>query len=317
MVVFGGEDGRYLDDNSVYIFNLKTYIWEKYTEDKFLKSPHNRCRHTAVVIDGIIYIFGGYYNGKPTNELWKLTIHDNSNTYSWEEVINPPKVKGVHRHYSWICGHNMYVIGGFGSSKMDVLRIFDTTKGFWQEHKIKGERIPPKTGFSAAVYKGSLFIIGGGAVDKADGSPGSYGLAPSVTFQDIYKLEFLDLNNLSWQLLEITGEKPPKNTGSTACVITTHQDTFIVIFGGRDNNSLFNGTFLLRYGPRVSYWKSLFEPDILHMEYLLKHSEAPTNQQFLNEVAKKKLKILKNSYMCLSLKFILKQQLKRKESWIY
>ncbi|MBA2460097.1 MAG: hypothetical protein H0V43_14230 [Gemmatimonadales bacterium] len=74
MVIIGGTNGKYLVD--VQILDLYENTW------LYCHHPHNnseriteRARHTAVTIDGRIFMFGGYGpKSKQLGDLYSLTI---------------------------------------------------------------------------------------------------------------------------------------------------------------------------------------------------------------------------------------------------
>lgn len=116
MVIFGGfQDGE--RTNEVAIYNLKTNVWQKVKLSDNAKRPCARSGHSAVVHNGVMYIFGGKAeNSIKLNDLWGFNLQ----TQTWSKITPVDDVVPDTRsgHSSCIYDGLIMVFGG----------IFEVTK---------------------------------------------------------------------------------------------------------------------------------------------------------------------------------------------
>ncbi|CCI47194.1 unnamed protein product [Albugo candida] len=108
LVVFGGWDGHNTLDN-LYEFNFKTQLW-KMLEAVGSIPPH-RYRHSAVVFDDNMFVFGGVDKSQVRyNDLQRYNLVTNS----WSEVCttgNLPCSRTFHR--AVLVENQMFLLGGY------------------------------------------------------------------------------------------------------------------------------------------------------------------------------------------------------------
>jgi hypothetical protein len=71
IIYFGGYDGVHWM-NDVHVFDIESNYWEKVVTSEF--KPRPRCRHTANIVKGQLYIFGGNDCELSFNDIWQLSI---------------------------------------------------------------------------------------------------------------------------------------------------------------------------------------------------------------------------------------------------
>ena len=71
IIYFGGYDAVHWM-NDVHVFDIENNHWEKVTCSEF--KPRPRCRHTANIVKGQLYIFGGNDCELSFNDIWMLSI---------------------------------------------------------------------------------------------------------------------------------------------------------------------------------------------------------------------------------------------------
>ena len=71
IIYFGGYDGVHWM-NDVHVFDIESNYWEKVVTSEF--KPRPRCRHTANIVKGQLYIFGGNDCELSFNDIWMLSI---------------------------------------------------------------------------------------------------------------------------------------------------------------------------------------------------------------------------------------------------
>lgn len=108
LIVFGGWDGK--DTlNDLYFFDLNTLVWSKANSDG--ASPPHRYRHTAVVFEDSMFVFGGVDKQHCRyNDLQRFDLRTNT----WSEVCTTgfvPSSRTFHR--SAVVGNLMYLLGGY------------------------------------------------------------------------------------------------------------------------------------------------------------------------------------------------------------
>ena len=98
-----GQPDPYL--SSVEVFNPKTNQWQERTE-----MPAPKAWHTASVIDGKIYLIGGYFReGKEYKNLSRVEIYDPA-TDHWIQASDMPI--GRSGHATEVIDGQIYIFGG-------------------------------------------------------------------------------------------------------------------------------------------------------------------------------------------------------------
>ena len=98
-------DQSYLYLSSVEVFNPKTNRWQERTE-----MPASKAWHTASVIDGKIYVIGGYFQeGREYKTLSTIEIYDPA-TDLWTQ--EPEMLMGKSGHTTEVIDGKIYIFGG-------------------------------------------------------------------------------------------------------------------------------------------------------------------------------------------------------------
>jgi hypothetical protein len=74
MIIYGGRH-LYKSLSSMYAFDANTLTWSK-IEQEGTQIPSSRDSHTALVFKDDLYVFGGNWQGKKLNDLWKFSFLD-------------------------------------------------------------------------------------------------------------------------------------------------------------------------------------------------------------------------------------------------
>jgi N-acetylneuraminic acid mutarotase len=129
-------------------------------------APTKRTEVTAAVLDGKIYVIGGFAEPSLSN-LSSLTITDRVEVYdpatnAW--TVRAPLPVGLHHAAAVVAGNRLYVIGGYRQSFLALwhpvatVYLYDAGKDAWTERK----PMPTPRGALAAVESaGRLYAIGG------------------------------------------------------------------------------------------------------------------------------------------------------------
>ncbi|MFC2037950.1 Kelch repeat-containing protein [Chloroflexota bacterium] len=116
--------------------------------------PTSRGWHSASVIDGKIYIFGGSQNSGPsTDRVLTVEVYDPA-TDTWNQKENMPGTRAS-GHSSVMAG-KIYLIGGYGV-KYRVDEYDPSTDTWTAKSEIPTLRIAPSTN----VLDGKIYLIGG------------------------------------------------------------------------------------------------------------------------------------------------------------
>jgi Galactose oxidase, central domain/Kelch motif len=124
--------------------------------------PSARSLHAAAVLNGVLYIWGGY-NGDRLNTFHAFSFAEKR----WSPVL--PSTSVSHgpsprdRHVAFAFGNTFYVHGGFdGTSRVSDFWGFDFSSMQWMEVEVLAGRPPsPRHSHAAVVHGQSLYIFGG------------------------------------------------------------------------------------------------------------------------------------------------------------
>eukprot|EP00667_Euglena_gracilis_P019147 EG_transcript_20463 len=175
MLVFGGlqatqpsiTDSRYLrEGNELWSYDFAESRWESITPTVGRPPPPRRA-HSATVLQGRMYVFGGFSKarGRPNlNDLWAF----DPATRQWH-ALGPrngtwPPARGAHIAVADQRQRYLYVFGGAdcsaGCTCMDDLWRYSVLEMEWTELKVKG---PTNRHFHTGVMTSAdvLYIFGG------------------------------------------------------------------------------------------------------------------------------------------------------------
>ena len=116
MYMFGGYNKDHGRFNDLWSFDLVTASWSRLIAHDISSSPPARNAHSAVLRGNIMYVFGGYLNGK-LNDLWAIDL--SATPLSWSSITangasgSPSKRD---EPAAVLFGDKMYVFGGAPSN---------------------------------------------------------------------------------------------------------------------------------------------------------------------------------------------------------
>jgi Galactose oxidase, central domain/Kelch motif len=124
--------------------------------------PSARSLHAAALLNGILYVFGGYDGMQRVNTFHAFSFAEKR----WSPVLpsansaNPPSPRD--RHVALAFGNSFYVHGGFdGTSRVSDFWGFDFSSMTWREVVVLQGRPPsPRHSHAAVVHRHSLYIFG-------------------------------------------------------------------------------------------------------------------------------------------------------------
>ena len=169
MYIFGGyeeETDRFSQD--VYVLNLETFDWSFLPVNG--SPPLWRDFHSAVAIDGKMFVFGGRsdVNGPyhTQNEIYHNEIkYLDTNTCTW--IM--PNTKGNHpigrrSHSSFVYKRKIYIFGGYNGTlkrHLNDLFEFDPETQIWTCVYTNGKNPCPRRRQCCCVVRDRLFLFGG------------------------------------------------------------------------------------------------------------------------------------------------------------
>lgn len=141
----------------------------EFTQEMVAGVP-NFSKHTAIELDGLIYVFGGFDGFKTKYE---LAIY-NPKTRQWQSVDNVkgdvPPSRSNHRVV--LLGKKMYMFGGIRGGDDGILDdlndmyVLDTTTLTWKKIQGKGSIPGPRSGHTMAAVGNKIIVFGGGSGNK-------------------------------------------------------------------------------------------------------------------------------------------------------
>jgi len=197
--------------------------------------PSARSLHAAAVLNGCLYVFGGYDGQSRVNTFHAFSFAEKR----WSPVL--PSSNSLHapsprdRHVAFAFGNSFYVQGGFdGSSRVSDFWSFNFSSMSWREVEVLAGRPPsPRHSHAAVVYRDSVFLFGG-----YDGSYKS----------DLHEFNF----TLSqWNVVPAAGRRPRSRYRATADV---HKN-MMILYGGHDGTRHLSDTFIFDFDTRT--WSAL------------------------------------------------------------
>ncbi|KAF9121264.1 Negative regulator of mitotic exit, partial [Mortierella sp. GBA39] len=199
--------------------------------------PIPKCGHTAVNIGQYIIFFGGW---DPTTGQCDDTLHV---YHTIRKEWNRPPIQGQlptprHSHSGCNVGSIMYIFGGQVDNfylgdivAMDMKTITQNPK--WEVIEAQTESPPARSGHSAAVYDGKIYIFGGADAD--------------YFYNDIW---CFDTRALTWTPIPASGYLPTGRHGHSSTIV----DGVLYVFGGSSpDGSDLNDAYAFRIHERRWY----------------------------------------------------------------
>jgi N-acetylneuraminic acid mutarotase len=119
--IFGGYDGTNRR-NDFFRFSFQTNNWIEILPQGGSQPPSPRDRHTAVVNNRCIYIFGGYDGYNRVDDFHRYCVA--TGKWSLMEPVNPEAGPSPrHSHSAVVFNSHMYIFGGYdGHYKNDLYK---------------------------------------------------------------------------------------------------------------------------------------------------------------------------------------------------
>ncbi|CAI2353093.1 unnamed protein product [Caenorhabditis sp. 36 PRJEB53466] len=202
MYVFGGfEEDTQRFSQETYVFDFTCNRWKEMATKG--KLPMWRDFHTASIIDGVMYIFGG--RSDHTGQFH--TSHDvyddrlsslNLTTGVWTELnVAGIRPGGRRSHSTWVHGGKMYLFGGYLGSRnvhYNELYSFDPSTMVWSLAAVRGKYPLPRRRHCSAVVNGKVYLFGGTMPNPlachAQVNAGTPGVNALADLCDLHVLDF-------------------------------------------------------------------------------------------------------------------------------
>ncbi|XP_066536407.1 kelch repeat-containing protein [Hoplias malabaricus] len=232
----------------------KDPIWKLCTEDLSWvpaetlaegPTPEARIGHTATYDPESkrIFVFGGSKHKKWFNDVHIL----DTQSWRWTMVEAQGKVPPLAYHSCTLFRGELFVFGGVfpcphpepdGCS--DSLYIFNPEMAIWYQPIVNGNKPAPRSGHSACVMQGKIFIFGGWDTP--------------VCFNDMFQL---DLCLMEFSAVQTRGSSPsPRSWHGCAGLSDSH----FLVHGGYNGNDALNDSYI--FNTDTSCWTSLTLPRI-------------------------------------------------------
>ena len=197
--------------------------------------PCERSLHSAAVLNGCLYVFGGYDGHARVNDFHCFSFSEKrfSPVLPASNSGRPPSPRD--RHVSVVYGNSFYVFGGFdGTSRVSDFFAFDFSSMCWREVlPLSGTPPSERHSHAAVVHGNSMYVFGG-----YDGSYKS----------DLHQFDF---SHSKWSLVQAAGRRPRARYRAT-CVV--HKNTML-LFGGHDGTRHLSDTQVFDFETRI--WAAL------------------------------------------------------------
>uniref|UniRef100_A0A8D0HEE7 Uncharacterized protein n=1 Tax=Sphenodon punctatus TaxID=8508 RepID=A0A8D0HEE7_SPHPU len=175
LYVFGGMVDSAFTQGKIplWMYDIESASWtecQRSAVEVEQAAPANRKGHSAVVYNGSMYIYGGYFAIKGIcQEFWALHF----GTSEWSPVSTASYSAGPgprHGHSAVVYGAGMYLFGGLmGLSEQKDFWKWDFASSMWSG--IRASFGPPKVvGHSTLVFQDSMLIFGGGVLNSEPSS---------------------------------------------------------------------------------------------------------------------------------------------------
>lgn len=159
MLIFGGEDMRENELNDLWSYNIPKKAWLHIPTKDCWPSP--RTGHSAVLLDGYLYVFGGSQKQKVLDCLWRFSVRNST----WDEVKRETDEEkwpaGRCKHAACKLDGKMYIFSGWNmQTTFTDAWVFDPKECSWTR---TSSNIPPRVwhkALSAPKRKQILIILG-------------------------------------------------------------------------------------------------------------------------------------------------------------
>lgn len=221
--IFGGETFDKVLHDTILKIDLTKNTWSILETNGLAPSP--RKSHTANVLNGEMYIFGGIgKNDELLNDMYKYSFSSNT----WQKVSHYGHIPSPRYHHATTTHNfNIYLYGGFNGDKiLSDFYMFNPNTNLWTLVHIKENSMksPPKEGHFLTTSDNYIIMIGG---------------TPSQTDNNLEIIRY-DINQQHWSkpLLEVSNSESDRIESTqrsffSACLVDFELPT-VYIFGGLD-----------------------------------------------------------------------------------
>ena len=158
MYIFGGYDGNYRV-NDFYEFHFPTKRWINLRPNEPGSAPSPRDRHTAVVYNNSLYVFGGFDGSSKKNDFHGY----NFETKSWSSVPVaagfPPSAR--HSHCAVVYENSMFIFGGYDSCYKNDLIEYNFVTETWSSVSCRGRVPRARYRATCVVHEDNMIMFGG------------------------------------------------------------------------------------------------------------------------------------------------------------
>uniref|UniRef100_A0A8R1HQR6 Kelch domain-containing protein 3 n=1 Tax=Caenorhabditis japonica TaxID=281687 RepID=A0A8R1HQR6_CAEJA len=208
MYIFGGfEEDTQRFSQETYVFNFATNTWRELATKN--SPPMWRDFHTASVIDGVMYIFGGRsdHAGQVGDEhLFHTTqdLYDDTlmaldlSTGEWTKLeVQGSRPGGRRSHSTWVYAGKMYMFGGYLGTKnvhYNELFCYNPKSTTWTVILVRGNYPTARRRHCSVVSNGKVYLFGGTMPNPlaCSGNVSGYHVSPNglSDLSDLHVLDF-------------------------------------------------------------------------------------------------------------------------------
>eukprot|EP00727_Mastigamoeba_balamuthi_P006838 m51a1_g2775 hypothetical protein (542) ;mRNA; f:1037000-1039273 len=167
LYVFGGDAGKGVYYNDVYVFDPKTDKWTMLAVKGQTPTPRGWCSLCAV--GNRLYVLFGTNGNDVYNDVYYLDLDTNT----WvKPTITGPEPHPRHSQGACAKGNCIYVFGGVGERKRQLLNdvwVFVASANTWVQATVAaGQQAPsPRYGHSTVFTGREMFVFGGCLLDPS------------------------------------------------------------------------------------------------------------------------------------------------------
>ncbi|OMJ66727.1 hypothetical protein SteCoe_36331 [Stentor coeruleus] len=223
LFILGGQDLREGALEGLWMLRIDSVNpdAERWVKLKIQGGPGAISRHTAVVFQNLMYVYGGTNTIVQYNTLYILDLEKMIwRTIRQLDEDNPPKMDS---HSCVVYNSNLVFFGGYVSGyRSSILHLFDTSTELWDKKDLNGPC--PRSNHSASVFQKNMYVFGGFDEDHS-------------TLNDFWRL---NLETWTWHPLPLRGDAPAARSGHSTLIYRNN----LILFGGikeigHETNELF------------------------------------------------------------------------------
>ena len=209
LIVYGGQDMSIGVFSDTWILNIDLNNFANVTWSEVIgldDAPPPLCRHSSLVYNDLIFIFGGTDLCNQSNLLYTF----NPESFEWK--IYSTEAPAIDSHSAVVYCGKMIVFGGYlGAFMTNSVFVMDLEHLTWTRPELSNK--PMARAYHRALIHDRFMLVFGGTSEESN------------HLQDMWRL---DLENWSWQEITAGGEHPGGISGHSICVY----GDVILVFGG-------------------------------------------------------------------------------------